>query len=100
MLANHAHFAVEQPAQTLLFDYFRWQWLENRVTYSPWFLACYARAEVYKTSLWLMHYGMGSPKRLQIRSTWKHIEKFNLGRLTKMQREQQTTVKTTRTELM
>lgn len=91
---------MEQPAQTLLFDYFRWQWLENRVTYVPWFLACSARAEVYKTGLWLMHYGMGSPKRLQIRSTWKHIEKFNLGRLTKMQREQQTTVKTTRTELM
>ena len=53
-------------------------------------------AQVYKTGLWLMHYGMGSPKRLQIRSTWKHIEHFNLGRLTKLQREEKTTIKTTR----
>lgn len=34
-LANHAIYVVEQPRQSLLYQYFRWQWLQNRVSWVP-----------------------------------------------------------------
>ena len=30
-VANHGIFICEQPRQSLLYNYFRWQWLQNRV---------------------------------------------------------------------
>ena len=42
----------------------------------------------------MMHYGLGSPKRLQIQSNWKHVSKLDLGRLSKAERERLTTIKT------
>jgi len=32
-LANHAIYVVEQPRQSLLYAYYRWQWLQNRVSW-------------------------------------------------------------------
>lgn len=34
-ISNHALFVIEQPRQSLLYNYFRWQWLENRVCWVP-----------------------------------------------------------------
>ena len=42
-----------------------------------------------------MHYGCGSPKRLQIRSNFKFIHGMDLGRLSRQQKEENTTMKTT-----
>lgn len=33
-LSNHAIFLVEQPRQSLLYAYYRWQWLQNRVAWA------------------------------------------------------------------
>lgn len=33
LLAGNAWFVVEQPRGSVLFDYFRWQWLRETVTY-------------------------------------------------------------------
>ena len=51
--------------------------------------------QVFKVNFWLMHYGSGSPKPLQVRSNWRHISEFDLGRLSKKDRERLTTLKTT-----
>lgn len=34
VLSNNAYFSVEQPSQTLMYDFFRWDWLQNHVTYA------------------------------------------------------------------
>lgn len=35
VLAVHSYFVVEQPRQSVLFEWFRWQWLQNMVCYVP-----------------------------------------------------------------
>ena len=34
MLSQHALFIVEQPRQSLLFAYYRWQWLQQRICFA------------------------------------------------------------------
>ena len=35
VLAVHGFFLIEQPRQTHLFNYFRWQWFQERICYVP-----------------------------------------------------------------
>ena len=110
-ISNHALFVIEQPRQSLLYNYFRWQWLENRVCWVPCvhpdlhdhmcMHACIyiyfwhpAAPQVYQVAFWLMKYGSPSPKRLLLRSNWATITQMDLGRLTRTQAAAQTTVKT------
>ena len=34
ILSQHAFFLVEQPRQSLLFGYYRWQWLQERISWA------------------------------------------------------------------
>ena len=113
-VANHAIFLVEQPRQSLLYNYFRWQWLQKRVcwvscvhldslqsnsTIHAYMHSAYwhpAALQVYQVSFWLMKYGAPSPKRLMLRSNWHDIVHMDLGRLPRKQAAAQTTVKTSR----
>lgn len=50
--------------------------------------------QVYEVAFWLMKYGCPSPKRLLLRSSWKHIASLDLGKLRKKEKEAKTTIKT------
>lgn len=41
-----------------------------------------------------MHYGCQCPKPLQVRSSWPSIGQLDMGKLTKKEREEKTTLKT------
>lgn len=111
ILSQHAFYIVEQPRQSLLYSYFRWQWLQQRICWvasSKWTHICHACmvysfllrscffAEVYSVSFWLMKYGCPSPKRLLLRSNWPEISKMDLGTLPREEMQRLTTVKTAR----
>lgn len=34
ILSQHAFFLVEQPRQSLLFGYYRWKWLQERISWA------------------------------------------------------------------
>ena len=51
-------------------------------------------SKVHKVMFWLMHFGSGSPKRLQCRSNWSGVLGLDLGRLTRAERVRKTTIKT------
>ena len=53
-------------------------------------------AQVYEVSFWLMKYGCPSPKRLLLKSNWRHINLMDLGKLPREERIRLTTVTTSR----
>lgn len=54
ILSQNCTYAVEQPAQSLLYMHRRWQWLANKVTYVSWFnnLQAIYHSEPISTSSW------------------------------------------------
>ena len=50
VLSVHAYFVVEQPRQSHLFGYYRWQWLQEKICYVPWCHAC--MSDIRCRSMW------------------------------------------------
>lgn len=142
ILAVHAYFVIEQPRQfqfmqikydelcmhkmlhdqnvarqSILFEYFRWKWLQEKICYDPWVafnLDCKMKwsetklstpktgcfcDKVYETSWWMMVYGADTPKRLKAISNWPSVVHLNTGTMARQQMREQTKYQTARSFL-
>ncbi|CAK9060849.1 unnamed protein product [Durusdinium trenchii] len=84
LLANNCLFILEQPRQSLLSSHRRFNWLVNYVAY------------VCSSTFWMQKHGHPSPKPTVCYSNMPEIYKLDLGKLTKVERLENTTLKTTR----
>ena len=121
VLSVHGIFIVEQPRGSILFEYYRWPWLQEVVAFVtqiafnkrneymhmsddwPAGSACMIvsrMCQVHMASWWMMAYGAPSPKRLQARSNWPLIANLDTGKLAKSEMQRKTKVKTTRQGLI
>lgn len=96
VVAVHGFFVIEQPRNTHLFNYFRWQWFQEKICYVSCLIKrCYVTCmhgwlwgsgnfscmQVYVANWWMMSYGHPTPKRQQARSNWPWVSGLDLGKL-------------------
>ena len=107
ILSRNGLYLVEQPSQTLLHWHRRWQWLCNRVSYATWFhykapeaeihaFSISVPTEVFTVQFWMALLGAATCKRTKMMGNIPTINGLDLGRLSKVTRQEKLKNKTTR----